>query len=270
MSIGVHPSLSGDAMSPAEPWWAIQRGPKSPRRKARPFMDDRQFDLLTLRFGAGLSRRAGLRMLPAVAALLGMRAVLPGDYTAAKGKGKGKGKKVTLCHEGQTITVSGKAKKGHLKHGDALGPCPASPPAPPPAAGCAAGQKPCQGGCIPSNQCCADADCAPGAPRCCSGTCIRSNECCANSECPAGRVCQGGGCVCAPSSVACGTTCCTAPAGIPVAQILCDQNSRCECRFRPSEACAPGCDFPDIYPELCKDLPALLSLICEAVGCEAP
>lgn len=226
-------------------------------------MDDRQFDRLTLRFGAGLSRRAGLRLVPAVAALLGTHAVLPGHDAAAKGKGKAK--KTTLCHEGQTITVSKKAKKGHLKHGDTLGPC-ASPP---PGANCAVGQKPCQGRCIPSNQCCVDADCAPGSPRCCNGTCIRPNECCLNTECPAGNVCQAGSCVCAPPNI-CGNSCCVAPAGIRVAEIQCVGADQCECRIRPSEACAPGCGNTNLFDEFCDQLVGTLGIICEEVGCEAP
>lgn len=232
-------------------------------------MDDRRFDDLTLRLGTRLSRRTGLRLGSALATLLGLGTPLLGEERAAKGKGK-KGKKVTLCHEGQTISVPGKAKKGHLKHGDALGPCAPLPP-PPAAAECAVGQKPCQGRCIPSNQCCVDGDCAPGAPRCCNGTCIRPNECCANSECGVGRVCQGGSCVCAPSSVTCGAKCCTAPPGVPVARIRCDQQSQqCECDVRPSEVCNPVCDYTNTFPVECDDpgLEGLLYAICGEVGCD--
>ena len=41
------------------------------------------------------------------------------------------GSKKTICHNGQTITISKNALKAHLKHGDTKGACPA-PPAPPP------------------------------------------------------------------------------------------------------------------------------------------
>lgn len=34
------------------------------------------------------------------------------------------GAKVTLCHNGNTITVSKHAVPAHLRHGDTLGPCP--------------------------------------------------------------------------------------------------------------------------------------------------
>lgn len=52
---------------------------------------------------------------------------------AAPGKGAGQGKgqeKVTLCHKGKTITVAAPAAKGHMKHGDTVGPCATTPPAP--------------------------------------------------------------------------------------------------------------------------------------------
>jgi hypothetical protein len=53
---------------------------------------------------------------------------------AAAGAGVGVGvyegrkeEKVTICHNGQTITVSEHAVAAHLAQGDTLGPCPASP-----------------------------------------------------------------------------------------------------------------------------------------------
>jgi hypothetical protein len=178
-------------------------------------------------------------------------------------------KKVTLCHEGQTIPVSGKAKKGHLKHGDALGDCPPSPPPPPAGVNCAAGQKPCQGGCIPSNQCCADADCAPGAPRCCNGACIRTTECCATSDCTGRKVCQSGSCICPTSSLTCSGQCCVAPAGLPVERISCSETSQCQCEVRLNLVCAPGCIFTELYPVRCDDPQAAnrLAAVCDELGC---
>ena len=227
-------------------------------------MDGNRFDRFTRYLTNGASRRTVLGVLAGSA--LGLSR--PGKRDV-EGKKKKK-KPVTLCHQGQTITVSGKAKKGHLKHGDTLGPC-ASPPPPPPGLTCAVGGKPCQGRCIPTNQCCVNSDCAPGAPRCCNGTCIRPNECCGDSECPAGNVCQTGSCVCAPANI-CGNSCCVAPAGIPVAETQCVgiNPDRCECRFRPSEACAPGCPNTDLFEEFCDQLPGTLGILCEELGCEAP
>ncbi len=224
-------------------------------------MDGKRFDRATRNMAIGAPRRRVLGLLAGSALGLNLRG--KGDVEAKKKK-----KKTTICHEGQTIEVSGKAKKGHLKHGDTLGPC-ASPPPPPPGAACAVGGKPCQGRCIPSNQCCTNSDCAPGAPRCCNGTCIRPNECCTDSECQTGNVCQAGNCVCAPANI-CGNSCCTAPAGIPVAEIECVGNGDCECRFRPSEACAPGCANTDLYEDFCDQLVGIIGIICEDIGCEAP
>lgn len=225
-------------------------------------MDGDRFDRVTRDLAIRKPRRSLLGLLAGSA--LGLSLLGKEDVEGKKKKKKA----VTLCHEGQTISVSGKAKKDHLKHGDALGPC-ASPPPPPPGSACAVGQKPCQGRCIPSNQCCVNSDCAPGAPRCCNGTCIRPNECCGDSECPAGNVCQTGSCVCAPANI-CGNSCCVAPAGIPVAEIDCIGADQCMCRVRPSEACAPGCDITDLRGEFCDQLAGTLADICESFNCEAP
>lgn len=47
--------------------------------------------------------------------------------------GKGKNSKVVLCHKGKTITVASSAVKGHSKHGDTPGACPAGTTTAPPA-----------------------------------------------------------------------------------------------------------------------------------------
>jgi hypothetical protein len=73
------------------------------------------------------SRRDMLRGL-AVAGI-GAGSLRLSETEAAKNKNK-KGKKVTLCHNGQTITVSKSAAKGHKKHGDTAGPCPSGPTPP--------------------------------------------------------------------------------------------------------------------------------------------
>jgi hypothetical protein len=46
-----------------------------------------------------------------------------GGKRKGKGNGKGKSKKVTICHKGQTVTVSKSALKTHQKHGDTTGAC---------------------------------------------------------------------------------------------------------------------------------------------------
>src|SRR5688572_31429214 len=58
---------------------------------------------------------------------LGLGTLRVSDIEAAKNKKKN-GKKVTLCHKGQSITVSKSAVKGHKQHGDTPGPCPVTLP----------------------------------------------------------------------------------------------------------------------------------------------
>jgi hypothetical protein len=162
-------------------------------------MDGSRFDRLTRHIGSIVtSRRGSLRILAATT----LAALISGQPVPSGAKKK----KVTLCHEGQTLSVSKKAKKVHLKHGDTLGECPAPPPPPPPGGGnggnggngggdgCPSGQKLCDGACIPSNQCCDNADCdifgqtcnaqrqctCPAAfPEICGGACLAS---CLNNE----------------------------------------------------------------------------------------
>lgn len=116
-------------------------------------MDPKEFDALVAKLASGPSRRDALKgVAGGTLAAIGITAVdLDSD---AKGKKKNrknkrgdnrdrggrnnkagaekknnkkkkckKKPKVTLCHSGQTITVSACAKKKHLKHGDTLGPC---------------------------------------------------------------------------------------------------------------------------------------------------
>jgi hypothetical protein len=70
-----------------------------------------------------------------------------------KGSGPGKGnvkpckdkEKVTICHNGQTMSVSRCVLKRHQEHGDTVGAC--SPPKPP--TGCSGGMELCGGQCVP-------------------------------------------------------------------------------------------------------------------------
>jgi hypothetical protein len=94
-----------------------------------------RFDTLVQSLSQTPSRRTVLSLL-ASSAFGGLLTLGTGSTEAkqgGKGKGKGKntkGKKVTLCHQGQTITVSKSAVKGHKKHGDTAGPCASAPPPP--------------------------------------------------------------------------------------------------------------------------------------------
>jgi hypothetical protein len=102
-------------------------------------MNNNRFDTLLRSLSTAHSRRNGLRLLTgsAFTGLLtlgaGSTEAKKGGHARSKGKGKNKkGKKVTLCHQGQTITVSKSAVKGHTKHGDTVGPCPSGPTGPTP------------------------------------------------------------------------------------------------------------------------------------------
>jgi hypothetical protein len=53
-------------------------------------MDDRRFDRFTLRLGTRFSRRTCLQLAPGVAALIGLRTLLPSDDAAAKVNNKKK------------------------------------------------------------------------------------------------------------------------------------------------------------------------------------
>jgi Na+/glutamate symporter len=49
------------------------------------------------------------------------------EKTQQKQKEKDAQEKVTICHKGQTLTVSKSALNAHLNHGDTLGPCDVTP-----------------------------------------------------------------------------------------------------------------------------------------------
>ncbi|MFN8662089.1 MAG: hypothetical protein U0075_09380 [Thermomicrobiales bacterium] len=190
----------------------------------------REFDDLAVSLATGQSRRGTLKKLllgavgiPAVAVgTLG----LPGaEAKKKKHKHKHKNKKkVTLCHNGQTITVSKKAKKKHLKHGDTLGPC--NTPA------CTPDTNPCgnrECGSV-DNGCGVDVSCGEcTAPEICNSNtgqcgCTPDQDPCGGRECgsvddgcgqqvacgPNGGACSGsdtcnnaGQCVCTPDPNAC-------------------------------------------------------------------
>jgi hypothetical protein len=94
-------------------------------------VDAERFDMLFQSLSETPSRRGAFRLL--AGSLLGGFLSLDAASTRAKksGKGRDKGKrkgknkqKVTVCHNGQTITVSKSALQAHKKHGDTTGACP--------------------------------------------------------------------------------------------------------------------------------------------------
>lgn len=143
-------------------------------------MECTRFDRLTRRWSAQTPRRTVVGGL--VSGVLGLTVL---QDTEAKKK-----KKVTLCLNGQTISVK-KSKKGSiLSQGATQGACPSAPPAPP-APSCPATQKLCNGRCIDRTSCCTNSDC----DRCKQQTC------------------QNGTCACKPGTTADAQGICGVPLG---------------------------------------------------------
>jgi hypothetical protein len=141
-----------------------------------------RFDTLLRSLSQTPSRRHALRLL-AGSAYGGLFTIGTGRMEAKKvGIGKGKNKKnkkgkITLCHQGQTITVAKSAAKGHKKHGDTVGPCPSGPTGPT-----------CTDGSTNGGE--TDVDCGGGTcPRCATGKSCASRNDCASARCEAGT-CQ--------------------------------------------------------------------------------
>jgi hypothetical protein len=90
-------------------------------------MDHNRFDNLTRVIGGTSTRR---RFSGTLAALglgsIASLSLLGADEADAKKRGKKNGnkKKVTVCHDGQTIRVPKRKLKKHLGHGDTEGACP--------------------------------------------------------------------------------------------------------------------------------------------------
>jgi hypothetical protein len=170
-------------------------------------------------FGTALGGLVGLSALPAAA--------------------KKKKKKVTLCHQGQTLSVSKKKQRVHLKHGDTLGECPTgatTPPAPP--------MSPPPPPCVPS---CGNRICGPDA---CGGVCGGCALCknCQDGSCvdaPNGStcfgvpclVCQSGACVSLPPNAPCPGGTCFGPSS-PGNCIPCGADGQPCCP--PGKTCNPG------------------------------
>jgi len=90
-------------------------------------MDRNRFDDMTRAIGGTSTRR---RFSGTLAALglgsIASLSLLGADEADAKNRGKQNGKKkkkVTICHNQQTIRVAKRKVKKHLNHGDTLGEC---------------------------------------------------------------------------------------------------------------------------------------------------
>lgn len=140
-------------------------------------MDNVRFDALLRALSRTPSRRGALRLL-AGSALGGLLAADPIGAEAKRGGGGGKGKgKVTICHKGETITVSRSALKRHRKHGDTVGDC-------------------CTNGIKDAGE--ADVDCGGTCPRCAIG-----KTCADRGDCASAR-CDGGTCAACANNGECG------------------------------------------------------------------
>jgi hypothetical protein len=197
-------------------------------------MDADRFDTLARSLTRGGSRRHALTGLVA-GALSGLLFGAFGLLSPSADDAAAHDLKVTCKKK------SGKAKKTCLKKAKKHAAAHASetlppPPPPPPPGGCPSGQKPCDGGCIPSAQCCNTADCRvsgqvctaarqcacpPALPVACGGACLapcsdsqerRPNcQCCTINKLPDGannfNCCSlrssGGYCEGRPAGVSC-------------------------------------------------------------------
>ncbi|MFN8665510.1 MAG: hypothetical protein U0075_26755 [Thermomicrobiales bacterium] len=174
-------------------------------------MDGTAFDCLTKALTEPQSRRAVSRLLGGLA-VGGPLALLGVTESTARKKKKGK---VTLCHNGQTITVSKKARKAHLKHGDTLGACSTCTPD-------------CDG-----KQCGPDS-CGGSCGSCDGGVCLETQQC-GNGTLPDGatcdpalpRACSSGFCDCVGQTCTCRDALCPQPASTSTYAETCAVTSKC-------------------------------------------
>lgn len=213
-------------------------------------MDAERFDRIA-RVTAGASRRSMLSTVigATVVALVDGPGV---DLIEAKKKKK------TICHSGQTLTVSKKAVKAHLAHGDTLGACSAPPPPPPPPppvdpplpppSRSACTRQSCSGSCCDGLTCAEVSGCEPPAvpngPYCCAGdggSCKDGCDCCGTLECSERRnmtcrTCEFEQGLCNPSQGS--ADCC-------LSATTCGDNG-CDddpvCCLGAGSACVEGCD----------------------------
>jgi hypothetical protein len=195
-------------------------------------MDADRFDSLLRAFATTPSRRHALRFLAgsALGSLWGLEQL---KTRAKKGKGKGHGKRkrkkcvdssqITICHKGQTLSVSNCALPAHLAHGDTQGACPTPSPT------CTDSIK---------NGSESDVDCGGICPRCGEGKTCNTRDDCGTAFCRASTgtcvQCEGAGDC--PDDPATGTCSCVAFTG---------QGSKCV-RFVTLKANCVSCPDPNL------------------------
>jgi hypothetical protein len=159
------------------------------------------------------SRRTLLTAATALVTSLGLGAVpivqaaKGGNGGKGKPKRKRKGKKMPVCTcPTAEATSCTEAKVNHQKAKplsrqacNYAGQCRPGMIGPQCSPGCPTGQKPCGGGCIPTNQCGTNPDCPAVRPTCCGGACVNSQTDASNfggcgTTCESWQTCTGGGC----------------------------------------------------------------------------
>lgn len=255
-------------------------------------MDGSRFDRLLRLLATTPSRRSAFRLV--AAPILG--GFVARDVLPTEGKKK---KKITLCHAGQTITVSKKKKKTHLKHGDTLGVCP-DPPPPPPSGTTTMPPPPCQGqaddaacngdgkclkgGCNPKPDCKAGGEPCSGNLNCCSEACagglcssqgfaLVGEPCQVNGDCSSRR-CVGYRCQCALGQRLCGNgfcgSCCSDGecGGGKRCLVQSDFTYGCRCPFGPDcGGVCVGADCTDkCFAQCTPGQPCCNGLTCREEG----
>jgi hypothetical protein len=257
-------------------------------------MDAARFDSLTKRLSDPQSRRRLLGgalygiVAGAAAAVSGER--LGRSETEAKKQAKAARKKggnttrqgqpkVRLCHKGKTLTVAEPAVPAHLRHGDTIGPCEATPPPEcTTAATCPVPPQLCEQATCVDGKCGSGPKAAGTVCRAAAGECDVAEVCNGTAlDCPANQVkpnqtpCSGGSCqngrctacateggFCASDEACCGELVCsdTGQCGCPV--VACQGGTvnqdtcACECPtgFTPVngeclvQTCTSGIDYP--------------------------
>lgn len=239
-------------------------------------MDAHRFERIVRTWAEAGSRR------PILGVLIGGGASLAG-LTAASGKRRKKKKPVTLCLNGETITVPKKKQGSYLRQGATAGKCPpcvrqctgktCGPDGCGGSCGSCRGDKTCQGGtcacppgevndcggdiCVPlGSVCCTDGQCAylPGL-RCVHGQCLTWQGTCpvGADTCLSPQACSGS-CGCYQSTE--GETRCGMSLGIHPDCDRCETSADCVAQFPqfPGVFCKQGeggCGCPGVCLQPC-------------------
>lgn len=204
-------------------------------------MDAKQFDSIARALAGQASRRvltggfatgalgAAVHLLsqPVEAAKGKKRNEKDNDRVDAEKKRKKKKKKVTLCQNGQTITVNKKAKKKFLRQGATAGACPSTPD------------------CVPTNpNACAGRECGTATNGCAEIPC---GECTGSETCNAST----GQCIaCTPIQNPCGDRVCGTVDNGCGAQVQCGaDNGNCPAAAECKAAGVCGNDGQCSYPD---------------------